>query len=83
MINKRAITGEALKDQAITNLELLYDELIGGEEYLLKDVSNIKDKKTIIEDGCVGCKNYKDKKCIHGIRHGIECIDGDYKFKEV
>ena len=43
MANKGEIIGEVLKDQAITNLELLYDELIGGDEYVAKDLNNIKD----------------------------------------
>ena len=70
--------GQVLKDQAMTNLELLYDEFIGVDEYETEKIN-----KPIIEDGCIGCKKYKDKKCIHGIKYAIECIDNDYKFKEV
>lgn len=50
MVSKRELIGEVLKDQAINNLELLYDELIGGDEYLAKDLNNIKDKEPTREE---------------------------------
>ena len=74
---RRDVIGEVLKDQAMTNLELLYDEFIGTDEYETQKIEKLK-----IEDGCTGCKHYDNKKCLHGIRHGIECIDNDYKYKE-
>lgn len=41
-ITKREIYGEILKDQYITNAELLFNELIGGTEYLINDINKMQ-----------------------------------------
>lgn len=75
MESKRKIYGEILKDQAITNLELLYDELIGGEEYLMRDIEERKkaelkvryrsDRERLAAGDhiCLNCRYWVDSKC--------------------
>ncbi len=43
---KREIYGEILKDQYLTNAELLFNELIGGTEYLVNDINKMQEERT-------------------------------------
>lgn len=75
-VNKKTIIGEMLKDQAITNLEILYDELI-GDDYLVQDLKDIKiDSQK--HRSCITCANWQHGSCIHSLEDFNKCVDNKF-----
>ncbi len=78
MASKKEAIGEILKDQAITNLELLYDELI-GDDYLAKDINKMQDNRRPIRN-CLSCENFEKGSCKLTDKEMEECIRNKWKY---
>lgn len=94
-MNERIVIGKVLKDQALTNFELLYDKFM-GKTYSIKEEKKEESKirfrtdRERLEAGdhiCLNCRYWKNK-CISKMFKGdenlwiMECIAEHYKYWE-